>query len=205
LGRSFANLHIRSDSLEKSIEAFRALAIQDPDALGLSDEEQRGTYVTDSDHEPDKGQLVLYISQSNENWVSVLQNYLVWGTVKRVGKLLSRHIGEPVVTLGFIHDEIFELSVFRDGEIQAERIFCEEWTRDEYGLQEQRLQDDLLREALGIRQEEMDDLASMTVPAQTVDKLIGLTGLPLWSDWEWVPHEAGLKERFARQEVPLTD
>lgn len=205
MGRSFANLHIRSDSLEKSIEAFRALAIQDPDALGLSDEEHRGTYVSDPDHAPDKGQLVLYVSQSNENWVSVLQNYLVWGTVKRVGKLLSRHIGEPVVTLGFIHDEIFELSVFRDGEIHAERIFCEEWTRDEYRLQEQRLHDDLLREALGIRQEEMEELASMTVPAQAVDKLIGLTGLPLWSDWEWVPHEAGLKERFVRKKIPLTD
>ncbi|MFF2890389.1 hypothetical protein [Paenibacillus sp. NPDC057967] len=205
MGRSFANLHMKSDSLEKSIEAFRALATQNPDLLGLSDEDQRDTDITGTHHESDKDKLVLYISENNEKWVSVLHDYFVWGTVKRIGKSLSRLVAEPVMTVGFIHDEIFELSVFQKGEIQAERIFCEEWTRSEYGLQEERLHDDYLREALDIPQEEMDVLASMASPAQAADKLIELTGLSIWSDWEWVPHEAELRDRFAKHEISLAD
>ncbi|RJE82613.1 hypothetical protein D3P07_26535 [Paenibacillus sp. 1011MAR3C5] len=205
MGRSFANLHMKSDSLERSIEAFRALATQNPDVLGLSDEEQGQADLTGTHYESDKDKLVLYISQTNKNWVSVLQDFFVWGTVKRIGESLSRLVSEPVVTVGFIHDEIFELSVFKDGEMQAERIFCEEWTRSEYGLQEERLHDDHLREALDIPQEEMDELIKITSPAQAVDKLTELTGLSLWSDWEWVPHEEGLRSRFAEHEISLAD
>lgn len=143
----------------------------------------------------------MYISESNESWISVLHDYFVWGTVKKIGKSLSRLIGEPVMTIGFIHDEIVELSLFKDGDIQAERIFCEEWTRSEYGLKEERLHDDNLREALDIRQEDMEELVSMTSPAQAVDKLSELVRMPLWSDWEWVPHEEELKKWFKKYEL----
>lgn len=28
----------------------------------------------------------MYVSKSNENWISVLHDYFVWGTVKKAGK-----------------------------------------------------------------------------------------------------------------------
>ena len=140
----------------------------------------------------------MYISSSNENWISVLHDYFVWGTVKKAGKALSRLIKEPVMTVGFINDEIFELSIFEKGDIQAERIFCDPLVRDEYGLQEQRLQDDYLREALDIREEAFDDFIRMTSPAQAVDKLSELVGMSLWSDFEWLPYEEELKDRFKK-------
>ncbi|WP_098749533.1 hypothetical protein [Paenibacillus sp. EZ-K15] len=196
MGRSFANLHIKSNHLEKTIEALKALSEGSGEVLGKSSNPNQA--VSDDAQSEQTQETVMYISSSNENWISVLHDYFVWGTVKKAGKALSRLIEEPVMTVGFINDEIFELSIFEKGDIQAERIFCDPLVRDEYGLQEQRLQDDYLREALDIREEAFDDFIRMTSPAQAVDKLSELVGMSLWSDFEWLPYEEELKDRFKK-------
>jgi hypothetical protein len=188
VGRSFANLHIKSGNLEKTIEALRELSEGHSEVLGVSN------------HEAQPIPIVMYVSKSNENWISVLHDYFVWGTVKKVGKRLSGIIQEPVMTAGYINEEIFELSVFESGEIKAEKIFCEEWTRDEYGLLEERLQDDYLRDELEIDEENFSRLISMTTPFQAVDQLEELLKLPLWSDSEWIPHEESLRDQFEEVE-----
>lgn len=188
MGRSFANLHIKSNSLEKTVEALRELSEGHGEVLGKPNTEAQQIKV------------VMYVSKSNENWISVLHDYFVWGTVKKIGKTLSRLIEEPVMTAGYMNEEIFELSLFEDGDIQAERIFCEPWTREEYGLQEERLHDDYLREALDIRNEDFDGFIGMTSPEQAVDKLSELVSMSLWSDSEWIPYEETLKKRFGKYE-----
>lgn len=188
MGRSFANLHIKSKNLEKTIATLRELTEAHPEVLGKSEDKAQAIKVD------------MYVSKSNENWISVLHDYFVWGTVKKIGKTLSQLAKEPVMTVGYMNEEIFELSVFGNGAIQAERIFCEQWTRDEYGLKEDRLHDDYLREALDIRNEDFDDFISMTSPYQAVDKLSELVRMSLWSDAEWIPHEESLRERFEKYE-----
>lgn len=185
MGRSFANLHIKSENLEKTIEALRELSVNHADVLGNPSE------------------VVMYVSKSNENWVSVLHEYFVWGTVKKIGKTLSRLTEEPVLTAGYINEEIFELSIFVNGDIQAERIFCAEWTREEYGLKEERLQDDYLRETLGIRSEDFDHFIGITSPWQAVDKLSELLKITIWSDSEWIPHDENLRNQFEKYEFHL--
>ncbi|GIO05536.1 hypothetical protein J31TS6_15640 [Brevibacillus reuszeri] len=185
MGRSFANLHIKSENLEKTVEALRAISAEHPEVLG------------------NPSIAVMYISQSNENWISVLNEFLVWGTVKKVGKTLSQLIEEPVMTAGYINEEIFELSIFKNGTIQAERIFCAEWTRDEYGLKEERLQDDYLRETVDIITEDFDDFIGITSPWQAVDKLSELVKITIWSDSEWIPHDENLRNQFVTYEFDL--
>ncbi|NUU62760.1 hypothetical protein [Paenibacillus agri] len=188
MGRSFANLHIKSNNLEKTLDALRELSHGYTEVLGGKEAQESKT--------------VMYVSKSNENWVSVLHDYFVWGTVKEVGKTLSQLIGEPIMTGGYINEEIFELSFFADGVIQAERIFCEQWTRDEYEeLKEERLNDDYIREVLGISNEALADLISITSPEQAVNKLSELIGLTLWSDFEWIPYEETLREQFEKYEL----
>lgn len=188
MGRSFANLHIKSKDLEKTIGALRKLSEEHPEVLGKSKNEAQEFKVT------------MYVSKSNENWISVLHDYLVWGTVKKIGITLSRLIEEPVMTAGYMNEEIFELSMFKGGDIQAERIFCEPWTRDEYGLQEERLHDDYLRDVLDIHNEDFDDFIGITSPEQAVDKLSELVSTSIWSDWEWIPYEETLQKRFVKYE-----
>lgn len=199
MGRSFANLHIKSSNIEKTVEALRALSEDFPEVLGLSSK-QESEVSTSIDSPNDSQENNMYISRSNEHWISVLHDYFVWGTVKKVGKVLSTLIEEPVMTAGFINDEIFELSIFEGGTIQAERIFCHPLTRDEYGLQEARLQDDYLQETLNIRNEDFEGLLRTTFSAEAVDQLVKLTNLPIWSDSEWVPYEEDLRERFSKYE-----
>jgi hypothetical protein len=189
VGRSFANLHIKSNNLEKTVEALRELSEEHASVLGKSKDEAP------------ESKVVMYVSKSNENWISVLHDYFVWGTVKEIGRTLSRLTREPVMTAGYINEEIFELSLFENGDIQAERIFCEQWTRDEYEqLQEERIDDDYLQRALDIRHEDFDGFIGITSPEQAVDKLSELVGMSLWCDWEWVPYEETLGERFKKYE-----
>lgn len=189
MGRSFANLHIKSKNLEKTIKALRELS------------EGHGKVIGKPNNETQETKVVMYVSKSNEGWISVLHDYFVWGTVKKVGQTLSRLIEEPVMTAGYMNEEIFELSFFENGEIQAERIFCEQWTRDEYEqLQEERLNDDYLRKALNIGNEDFDDFISITSPEQAVDKLSELVGMSLWSDSEWIPHEETLRKCIGKYE-----
>lgn len=210
MGRSFANLHIKAESFEKAVAALRKLSEERAEVLGYSSrQDQRVSDVSErSDERAGKepetesqtAKVVMYINKSNESWVSVLHDYFIWGTVKKIGKALSQLIEEPVMTAGYINEEIFELSIFKNGEIQAEKIFCEPWTRDEYGLKEERLQDDYLREALDIRVEDFDPFIRLTSPEKAVDKLSELTGVPIWSDSEWLPYEENLRKRFGKYE-----
>nr|WP_235918206.1 hypothetical protein [Paenibacillus lutrae] len=182
-------MHIKSSNLEKTVEALRELSAAHSEVLGKPN------------NEVSEIKVVMYISKSNEKWISVLHDYFVWGTVKKIGRTLSRLIEEPVMTAAYMNEELFELSFFENGDIQAERIFCEQWTRDEYEqLQEERLNDDYLQKALDIRNEDFDGFISITSPAQAVDKLSELVGMSLWSDWEWIPHEETLRERFEKYE-----
>ncbi|WP_405173199.1 hypothetical protein [Paenibacillus sp. FSL H8-0260] len=189
MGRSFANLHIKSNNLEKTVEALRELSEGHAKVLGKKN------------HEAPESKVVMYVSKSNENWISVLHDYFVWGTVKKAGKTLSQLTGEPVMTAGYMNEEIFELSLFENGDIQAEKIFCEQWTRDEYEqLREERLNDDYLRKALDIRNEDFDGFIGITSPGLAVDMLSEIVSMSLWSDWEWIPYEEALKNRFVKYE-----
>jgi len=201
VSRSFANLHIKSSDLEKTVEALRALSKNFPEVLGRSsNQESEDKKPIDSPSDSQENNVVMYISKSNEHWISVLHDYFVWGTVKKAGKVLSTLIEEPVMTGGFINDEIFELSIFEGGSIQAERFFCHPLTREEYGLQEARLQDDYLQETLDIGNEDFEGLLRTTFSAEAVDQLVKLTNLPIWSNSEWVPYEEDLRERFSKYE-----
>ncbi|WP_339320108.1 hypothetical protein [Paenibacillus sp. FSL R10-2734] len=189
MGRSFANLHIKSNNLEKTVKALRELSEGHAKVLG------------EPNNEAQEIKVVMYVSKSNENWISVLHDYFVWGTVKEIGKTLSRLIEEPVMTAGYMNEEIFEMSLFENGDMEAERIFCEQWTRDEYEqLKEERLNDDYLQKVLDIRNEDFDDFISITRPEQAVDKLSEIVRMSLWSDSEWIPHEETLRERFEKYE-----
>ncbi len=187
MGRSFANLHMKSSNLEKCLEALRELSEEHPSVLG--------------NNEAQPNPVVMYVSNSNENWISVLHDYFVWGTVKKIGKTLSKLTGEPIMTLGYMNEEIFELTIYAGGDILAERIFCQPWTRDDYELTEERLNDDYLRETLNISMEDFEDLITMTTPDQAVDKLSQLLRLSLWSDAEWIPYEETLKNQFVKYEL----
>jgi hypothetical protein len=79
MGRSFANLHIKSNHLEKTIAALKELSEGHAQVLGNRENDSSETNIT------------MYISKSNvnESWISVLHDYFVWGTMKKIGKTLS--------------------------------------------------------------------------------------------------------------------
>ncbi|WP_405105463.1 hypothetical protein MHH28_21710 [Paenibacillus sp. FSL K6-1217] len=189
MGRSFANLHIKSGDLDKTLQALKELIAKHGKVLGYPDSET-----------PER-KAIIYVSQSHEGWISVLHDYFVWGTVKKAGRTLSALLEEPVMTVAYMNEEIFELSFFEQGKIQAERIFCEPWTREEYEqLREERLNDDYVQQVLGMNAEDFGGFISLTSPEQAVERLSEITGMSLWSDAEWLPYEETLRARFVTYE-----
>lgn len=191
MGRSFANLHIKSNRLEKAIVALKELSEVHAQVLGNRENDSSETNIT------------MYISKSNpyESWISVLHDYFAWGTVKKIGKTLSQLVEEPVMTVGYMNEEIFELSFFENGEIQAEKIFCEPWTREEYEqLKEERLNNDYLQKVLDVNNTDFEQLLGITDPAQAVNKLSQLLNMSLWCDAEWIEFEDDHKKRFEKYE-----
>lgn len=191
MGRSFANLHIKSNHLEKTIVALKKLSEGHAKVLGNRENDSSETSIT------------MYISKSNpkESWISVLHDYFVWGTVKKIGKTLSQLVEEPVMTVGYMNEEIVELSFFENGEIHAEKIFCEPWTREEYEqLKEERINNDYFQKVLDVNNEDFEQLFGITDPAQAVDKLSQLLNMSLWCDAEWIEFEDDLKKRFEKYE-----
>ncbi|MEK3900167.1 MULTISPECIES: hypothetical protein [unclassified Paenibacillus] len=189
MGRSFANLHIKSGDLEKTLQALQELTGKHGKVLGYPDTPER--------------KAVIYVSQSNEGWISVLHDYFVWGTVKKAGRTLSGLLQEPVMTVAYMNEEIFELSFFEQGEIQAERIFCEPWTREEIEqLREERIADEYIQRVLGMQTEDesFGAFISLTGPEQAVERLSEITGMSLWCDAEWLPYEETLRARFVTYE-----
>lgn len=185
MGRTFANLHVKTNNLEKTVEALHLLIDEHGKVLGNPREKDP------------EGKVVLYLNANNEKWISVLHDYFVWGTVKKVGQALSRLVEEPVMTAAYMNEELFELSFYEKGHMQAERIFCEEWTREEYEqLREERVNDDYLLQTLDLSQEDAAVLLQTTSPEQAVNQLSAIVQTSLWCDAEWVPYEEAIRTDF---------
>jgi hypothetical protein len=176
---------VKTNNLEKTVQALHLLIDEHAKVLGNPREKNP------------EGKVVLYLNANNEKWISVLHDYLVWGTVKRVGQALSQLVEEPVMTAAYMNEELFELSFYEKGDLQAERIFCEEWTREEYGeLKEERIEDDYLQQIVELGDEDFAGLIQITSPEQAVNKLSESVGMSLWCDAEWVPYEETIREQF---------
>lgn len=214
MGRQFANLHIKTNNPKETIEQLKQFVQQSANALGYWTKEGISSFKAGYelelklDHEDIEAQAqekkaVLQISNSIEGWVSVLHEYLVWGTVKRIGNQLSELTDEPVMTTSYMNEELFEVSLFKNGVIQAERIFCQEWTRDDYELKEELLNDEYMKIVLDASDEAFLELVTIATPWEAVDKLSKLTGLPLWSDFQWIEYEEELRTQFSLYEFEL--
>lgn len=111
-----------------------------------------------------------YINQGM-NWSSVLNDQFLWGKVEEIGEILSNFVLEPVMTIGFFDEDIFEFTIFQEGDIRIKKYFCEEWAKEEYGLESEVIDHEYLEKVLELAHEDLVKILEISNPEQAIDEL----------------------------------
>lgn len=141
--------------------------------------------------------MTYYLHQSGE-WTTVLNYYFEWGTVEQVGELLSTFVSQPVMTVGFFDEEIFEWTIFQDGEARSRKLFCGMWAADEYELKPEVVDFTYLQEVIGIKRADLDRLFDSETPEQAVDALSEQLNVHLWIDFKFMDNDSESAKRYSR-------
>lgn len=204
MGAKFANLHIQTQDRQLVLDALQRLSDQAGEVLAkpiLSDTNIIDEYIYRKESgnriRQTEPHVTYYLNQSVE-WTTVLNYFFEWGTVEKVGELLSAFVSEPVMTVGFLDEDIFEWTIFQDGEVRCRTYFCGPWAAEEYELQPQMIDFAYLQEVIGIKRAGIDRLLGSESPEQAVGVLSDLIHVHLWTDANAVDHDPELSAAYTR-------
>ncbi|NOU68805.1 hypothetical protein GC096_32805 [Paenibacillus sp. LMG 31461] len=209
MGTKFANLHIKTINHEVILDALQRLSnkagsiLATPDYSAMSIIDQ---YVYRSSNEKQinktASSVSFYLNQEM-SWSNVLNDHFSWGTVEQIGELLSNFVSEPVMTIGFFDEDIFEFTLFQEGEIKTKKYFCEEWAIEEYGLVSEVIDLDYLESVLELNHEEITKLLELRNPEQAIDELSRMIQINLWVHSEWISEDNEIEERYSKLELKI--
>lgn len=204
MGTKFANLHIQTQDRQLVLDALRQLTDQAGHVLAkpilnlsnildqyIQRKEDGSSIIETEPH------VTYYLHQSGE-WTTVLNYYFEWGMVEQVGELLSAFVSQPVMTVGFFDEDIFEWTIFQDGEARSRKLFCGMWAADEYELKPEVVDFTYLQEVVGIKRADLDRLFDSETPEQAVDALSELLNVHLWIDYNVMDSDSESAKRYSR-------
>lgn len=116
---------------------------------------------------------------------------------------MSNFVSEPVMTIGFFDEDIFEFILFQEGNIKTKKYFCEEWALEEFGLESEVIDLDYLEKVLELNQDEVTKLLEIRNPEQAIDELSRLLQINLWVHSEWIRDDKEIEERYSKLELKI--
>ncbi len=210
MGTKFANLHIKTIDKEVVVEALQKLSNNAGSLLGnsinsgLSIIDQYVYRATTKDKPSNAiASFVTFYFNQEMNWSSVLNDHFSWGTVEKIGELLSSIVSEPVMTIGFFDEDIFEFTIFQDCEIKTKKYFCEEWMKEEYELDSEVIDLEYLEEVLEVNHSDLNKLLDISNPEQAIDELSRMIQIHLWVHSEWISEDKEIEERYSKLELKI--
>ena len=209
MGTKFANLHIKTEDQALVIEGLQQLNNQMGNQLSGYTNDKRNIldqylHRIEKEEPIKKPELeVTYYTSRERQWTSILNDYFEWGTIEPVGELLSKFMSEPIMTIGFFDEDIFEFTVFQNERIKFKKYFCGEWASEEYGLNEEVIDIKYLEEVLEIDREHIDKLLQIENPEQAVDELSKLIHIHLWVKSDWIAEEEDLAEKYSKLNLKI--
>lgn len=209
MGTKFANLHIKTIDQEEVVDALQKLSNEAGLMLSNSinsdvsiiDQYVYRTIKNKSSRET-TSKISFYVNPELK-WSSVLNDHFSWGTVEKIGELLSTLVSKPVMTIGFFDEDIFEFTIFQDGEIKSKKYFCEEFMKEEYGLESELIDLEYLGKVLEINQSDLNKLIEIRNPEQAVDELSRMIQINLWVHSEWINEDKEIEERYSRLDLNI--
>lgn len=209
MGTKFANLHVKTINQEVILDALQRLSdkagsiLSTPDNIALSTIDQYVYRGSKENQNKIKATSVTYYIHQEMNWTSVLNDQLSWGTVERIGELLSNFVTEPVMTIGFFDEDIFEFTLFQDGEVKSKKYFCEEWAIEEYGLESEVVDLDYIEKVLELNYQEISNLLEIRNPEQAIDELSRMIQINLWVHSDWISDVKEIEKIYSKLELKI--
>lgn len=209
MGTKFANLHIKNMDQEVVVHALQRLSnkagsmLTNTSKSGLSiiDQYVYGTTKDKPSRETDPS-VTFYVNHEGQ-WSSVLNDFFEWGTVEKIGELLSTFVSEPVMTIGFFDEDIFEFTIFHEGEIKTKKYFCEDWMKEEYDLGSELIDLKYLEEVLEVNHSDLSELIAIRNPEQAIDQLSRMIQINLWVHSEWISEVKEIEESYSKVELRI--
>lgn len=209
MGTKFANLHIKIIDQEVVVDALQKLS--NKTGTMLSNSKNSGVsiidqYVYRTTKDKSSRETVSYVSyyvNQEMNWSSVLNDHFAWGTVEKIGELLSTIVSEPVMTIGFFDEDVFEFTIFEGGEIKTKKYFCEEWIKEEYDLDSEAIDLEYLEEVLEINHTNLNKLFEINNPEQAIDELSRMIQINLWVHSEWISEDKAIKVKYSKLDLKI--
>ncbi|MDQ0060030.1 hypothetical protein [Paenibacillus harenae] len=208
MGTKFANLHIKTTNQEVVVHALQKLSnkagsmlTNTKSSLSIIDQYIYGA-TKDKPSRETEPSVTFYVNHVKQ-WSSVLNDFFEWGTVEKIGELVSTLVSEPVMTIGFFDEDIFEFTIFQDGQIKAKKYFCEEWVKEEYGLGSEFIDLKYLEEVLEVNHSDLSEFIDISNPEQAIDQLSKMIQINLWVDSEWIGEVDEIEENYSKIELRI--
>lgn len=208
MGTKFANFHIQTMDREAVAEALQKLC----DAAGsmLSHSIRSSASIIDqylygrtTEKSSETGSIATFYVSQYSGWSTVLNDHLEWGTVEKIGEMVSSILLKPVMTIGFFDEDIFEFTIFYDGEVKFKKYFCEEWVKEEYDLHSETIDIEYLEKVLGVNQADLTAWLDIRNPEQAVDELSERIEINLWVHSEWMDEDEELEQGFSKWDLNI--
>jgi hypothetical protein len=209
MGTKFANLHIKTTNQEIIFNALQSLSnkagsvLADADYSAMSIIDQYVYRVSKDEEINKKASTVTFYLNKDMSWTSVLNDHFSWGTVEGIGGLLSQFILEPVMTIGFFDEDIFEFTLFQKGEIKTKKYFCEEGVIEENGLESEIIDLNYLKEIFDLNHFEITKLLEISNPERAIDELSRMIQKNLWIHSELISDVKEIEDTYTKLELKI--
>jgi len=210
MGTKFANLHIKTTDQEAVADALQKLSniagsmLADTAFSGLDIIDQYIYRTTNANVSGRTASTATFYVRYAKPWCSVLNDYFQSGTIEKVGEIVSTLVSEPVMTIGFFDEDLFEFTIFQDGEIKAKKYFCEEWVKAEYDLESEVIDLAYVEEVLEINREQSIPFVQISDPEQAIVELSQLVHIDLWVHSEWISEDKEMEEKYSKLVVTFS-
>ncbi|MDO3410541.1 hypothetical protein QWJ34_12285 [Saccharibacillus sp. CPCC 101409] len=214
MGTKFANFHLKTTdeaALDEVLRHLSAAAVSKLSSFADAGPEpsflervirQNGNELTADFPKINLPSVSFYVNHG-ERWSSVLNDHLAWGIVEEVGEIASNFTDQPVMTIGFFDEDVFEFTLFEAGEIKVKKYFCGSGVREDYGLESERADAEYTARTLETDLESVENWFAIDNPEAAIDELSRLTGVHFWIHSAWIDDDPEIEEVYAKRVYKL--
>jgi hypothetical protein len=189
VGTKFGNIHVRTNNFNELISALSKYSETQvrtkanySSVLGVDLAPELMELLQNGN----QSKSIYYIGEFRKGWFSILNDWFGWGDVESIGRELSIDINGEVVTASYFDDDLFEFNIYKSGQLSAGHIWCEEPTKENYQLEVNKGNIDILIGFFGEEnRDKLQSLLSITDCEVAAEEIERLLKIPIWikSDW----------------------
>lgn len=202
MGTKFGSIHVKTGNQSEVLAALAEMAQlrQQHQDAGKSDNELLQLLQAASL----QSRNTFYIGALTDGWLTILNDWLGWGESESLGEALSGFITAPVLTTSYFDDDVFQMTLYRNGERMTGQIWCTDAVAQDYELDREPADIALLTPLFGHDQHSrLLELLELNDCEEAVEKLERIANFPIWIHSAWFDemNEQDWVGKYAKHEL----